>query len=57
VGLPNTPSWRGAQLRHRDNFTFNFENKVLRIVAPKNEVNKQFRVLYNEELCYLYKVT
>jgi len=19
---PNTPSWRGAQLRHRDNFTF-----------------------------------
>jgi hypothetical protein len=24
--LPNTPSWRGAQLRkkHRDNFTFTF---------------------------------
>jgi hypothetical protein len=21
---PNTPSWRGAQLQHRDNFTFNF---------------------------------
>jgi hypothetical protein len=20
--LPNTPSWRGAQLKHRDNFTF-----------------------------------
>jgi hypothetical protein len=20
--LSNTPSWRGAQLRHRDNFTF-----------------------------------
>jgi hypothetical protein len=20
---PNTPSWRGAQLKHRDNFTFN----------------------------------
>jgi hypothetical protein len=19
--LPNTPSWRGAQLKHRDNFT------------------------------------
>jgi hypothetical protein len=19
---PNTPSWRGAQLKHRDNFTF-----------------------------------
>jgi hypothetical protein len=21
---PNTPSWRGAQLKHRDNFAFNF---------------------------------
>jgi hypothetical protein len=20
--LPNTPSWRGAKLKHRDNFTF-----------------------------------
>jgi hypothetical protein len=20
--LPNTPPWRGAQLKHRDNFTF-----------------------------------
>jgi len=20
--LPNMPSWRGAQLKHRDNFTF-----------------------------------
>jgi hypothetical protein len=22
--LPNTPPWRGAQLKHRDNFTFTF---------------------------------
>jgi hypothetical protein len=22
--LPNKPSWRGAQLKHRDNFTFTF---------------------------------
>jgi hypothetical protein len=21
---PNTPSWRGVQLKHRENFTFNF---------------------------------
>jgi hypothetical protein len=21
---PNTPSWRSAQLKHRDNFTFTF---------------------------------
>jgi hypothetical protein len=24
--LPNTPSWRGAQLKHRDNFTFTFKH-------------------------------
>jgi hypothetical protein len=22
--LPNTPSWRGAHLKHRENFTFTF---------------------------------
>jgi hypothetical protein len=22
--FPNTPSWRYAQLKHKDNFTFNF---------------------------------
>jgi hypothetical protein len=22
--LPNTPSWRGAHLKHRDNFTLTF---------------------------------
>jgi hypothetical protein len=22
--FPNTPSWRGAQLKRRDNFTYNF---------------------------------
>jgi len=25
--LPHTPSWRGAQLKHGDNFTFNFTMK------------------------------
>jgi hypothetical protein len=24
--LPNTPSWRGAQLQHRDNFNFYITN-------------------------------
>jgi hypothetical protein len=24
LNFPNTPSWRGAQLKHTDNFTFNF---------------------------------
>jgi hypothetical protein len=23
--FPNTPSWRGAQLRHRDTFTFTLQ--------------------------------
>jgi hypothetical protein len=25
--LPNTTSWRGDQLKHRDNFTFTFYSK------------------------------
>jgi hypothetical protein len=29
--LPNTPSWRGAQLKHRDN--------VLLVPLPLNEVS------------------
>jgi len=24
IHSPNTPPWRGAQLKHRDNFTFTF---------------------------------
>jgi len=24
TSTPNTSSWRGAKLKHRDNFTFNF---------------------------------
>jgi hypothetical protein len=27
--LPNTPSWRGAQLKHRDNFTFTFYDRQM----------------------------
>jgi hypothetical protein len=23
---PNTPSWRGAELKHRDNFNFTFDS-------------------------------
>jgi hypothetical protein len=26
---PNTPSWRGAQLKHRDNFTFTYRSITL----------------------------
>jgi hypothetical protein len=30
---PNMPSWHGAQLKHRDNFTFTFMNEVY-ILTP-----------------------
>jgi hypothetical protein len=30
--LPNTPSWRGAQLKHRDNFTFTPNPKELTVL-------------------------
>jgi hypothetical protein len=39
--LPNTPSWRGAQLKHRDNFTF-------------TQIGKQ---IFLQVLCYVYKET
>jgi hypothetical protein len=29
--LPNTPSWRGAQLKHRDNFTFTLRKHLTKI--------------------------
>jgi hypothetical protein len=28
IHSPNTPSWGGAQLKHRDNFTFTFNMKI-----------------------------
>jgi hypothetical protein len=39
--LPNTPSWLGAQLKHRDNFTFYNVCKTLRIplIIPRYEDN------------------
>jgi len=30
---PNTPSWGGAQLKHRDNFTCTFYLKTLRLLS------------------------
>jgi hypothetical protein len=39
---PNTPSWRGAQLKHRDNFTF-----TLTIFSQLNIPKTGFRPLSN----------
>jgi len=40
--LPNTPSWRGAELKHRDNFTFytELEDHIISgaSIAPTSEV-------------------
>jgi hypothetical protein len=36
LNSPNTPLWRGAQLKHRDNFTFTLE----RIFPSKMRTNK-----------------
>jgi hypothetical protein len=36
ISLPNTPSWRGAQLKkHGDNFTFTLRN-IMRVIKSKN---------------------
>jgi len=34
--LPSTPSWRGSQLKHRDNFTFAF---VLAYIHKQTFIN------------------
>jgi len=41
--LPNTPSWRGAQLKHKDNFTFTFkEITQMGIVASDRNTSFSF---------------
>jgi hypothetical protein len=34
--LPNTPSWRGAQLKHRDSFTFTSTSRVMKNIISHN---------------------
>jgi hypothetical protein len=59
---PNTPSLRGAYLKHRENFTFYllhrlgvFENSVLRrIFGPKREEDGSWRKAHNDEFHSLY---
>jgi hypothetical protein len=37
----NTPSWRGAQLKHRDNFTFTAQSLAWK--CPTSAVAKKFK--------------
>jgi hypothetical protein len=41
---PNTPSWRGAQLQHRDNFTFTIRDFQIKLVfnIQSSEVEEGF---------------
>jgi hypothetical protein len=36
---PNTPSWRGAHLKHRDNFTFYIDSASYNAIARKPALN------------------
>jgi hypothetical protein len=44
--LPNTPSCRAAELKHRDNFTFNFTFTDRRIGFNKN-LSTEIRGMWN----------
>jgi hypothetical protein len=35
TSTPNTPSWRGAQLKHRDKFTFTFKPYTARTITSQ----------------------
>jgi hypothetical protein len=51
--FPNTPSWRGAQLKHRDNFTFSFCHNFQRIHQSLRSCvtfRKKLFFFYGEEL-------
>jgi hypothetical protein len=39
--LPNTPSWCGTQLKHRDNFTFTLETTELFLQQPVKSKGKE----------------
>jgi hypothetical protein len=53
--LPNTPSWRGVQLKHRDNFTFTFKVSEVHLsrwlsteqCSPMEDVEEMLHLLYN----------
>jgi hypothetical protein len=61
---PNTPSWRGAQLKHRNNFTFTLllpltsvygnimclKNDVLRKTFEPKSMKWVIMILHNEKL-------
>jgi len=51
---PNTFSWRGAQLKHSDNFTFTFYNILCLpwffLIFPRRKSKYYFQVGHNTSL-------
>jgi hypothetical protein len=53
--LPNTPSWRGTQLKHRDNFTSTFTDQplaeMIQVVSNTlcSEIHKFINSVWNKE--------
>jgi hypothetical protein len=58
--LPNTPSWRGAQLKHRDNFTLpiGFDAHLLQIKTNYCEGKQTIQISHcMEQILPLYLLT
>jgi hypothetical protein len=51
---PNTPSWRGAQLKHRDNFTFTFTFTFLMLRQQTDVIRKLKHILVSPLHWYIF---
>jgi hypothetical protein len=55
IHSPNTPSWIGAQLKHRDNFTFIFYLYTITLINSGTAlVSKHYSML--SQLCHFFHV-
>jgi len=50
--LPNTPSWHGAQLKHRGNFTFTLTSYIR--VHSNLHISVSYSIIKHLSLCVLY---
>jgi primosomal protein N'' len=54
--FPNTPSWRGAKLKHRDKFTFYREN-VRNVSDMHDRIVRAAECVNNETLASTWRAT
>jgi hypothetical protein len=45
VQSPSTPSWRGAQLKHRENFTFTFYLKKNSVAVNEDKITLSYSMM------------